>query len=95
MQCRAGERVLETFGYLSFDFNEVKWALVPSEQLQTERKACKLGKTAENPGWLVARSGKHRDYAKHARSRGSHGHDTSEPHAYAYLITSNIHDFCA
>jgi len=54
MQFRAGERVLKTFGYRSFDFNDVKWALVSSEQLQTERKACKLGKSAENPGWLVA-----------------------------------------
>ena len=54
MQCRAGERVLKTFGYRSFDFNDVKLALVSSKQLQTERKACKLGKSAENPGWLVA-----------------------------------------
>ena len=45
---------MKTFGHRSFDFNDVKWALVPSEQLQTERKACKLGKSAENPGWLVA-----------------------------------------
>ena len=47
---------MKTFGHRSFDFNDVKWALVPSEQLQTERKACKLGKSAENPGWLVART---------------------------------------
>ena len=91
MQCRAGERVLKTFGYWSFDFNDVKWALVSSEQLQTERKACKLGKSAENPGWLVAST----EITRNTRARGSHGLDTSEPHAYAYLITSNIPEYCA